>query len=111
MTALFGKLLIWSLAAVGLIVIAVAAWLWLSARPILEQAQSQYQALPSSVQCAGAFQPPHYPSGARELESEVSADRSVYAAACNAADMRRECAYLSGAPRWLGFRAYLGLYL
>jgi hypothetical protein len=107
------RLALWCLAVNGFLVTATMMLLWLLALPILSEARAQYEALPLEMQCRRAplARPPHYPSGARELESVTSAERSVYTTACYGADMPRECAYMSGAARNLGYLAFRRLHL
>lgn len=108
---LVAKIIVGLFALIGFLVVGLAVWLWLSARPVLDEARAQYGELPAELQCAGAWQPPHYPSGARPLQAVDAAETDVYAAACRGADMMGECAYMAGAPRWLGFASYRRLYL
>lgn len=107
------KVVVWFFAAIGFLLVATLTWLWLEARPVLNEARAQYDTLPAALQCEGGGRawPPHYPSGARELESVASAERSAYAAACHGASMESACAYMTGAGRSLGFSMYRRLYL
>jgi len=107
------KVVVWFFAAIGFFFIAALTWLWLEARPVLNEAHAQYESLPVALHCPRAqlAQPPHYPSGARELESIASAERSAYAAACHGANMQNACAYMTGVGRSLGFSMYRRFYL
>jgi hypothetical protein len=105
--------LLWAFAAVGVLASALALWIWLAARPVLDEARAQYMALPAEQQCAaraGAF-PPGYPRSTRDLQSEHSAEQGVYDVACDATVGLGACAYMTGAPRWIGFTTLRPLYL
>lgn len=104
---------IWIFAAIGFSAVAALTWLWLDARPVLDEGRAAYETLPTELQCrrAGHARPPHYPAGPRELESVESAERSVYSAACRRANMVGQCVYLNGAVRRAGYSTFRRLYL
>jgi hypothetical protein len=106
------RILISSFALISLAAVALAAWLWLSARPVLDEAQATYLSLPSEARCEGSGgNPPGYPVSAREIERNDAAQLAVYRAACEATGLTDTCFYMSGARRWVGFQAYRRLYL
>ena len=106
------RILVGVFALFGVLVAATAAWLWLSARPVLEEARAIYERIPSEAHCEGPYnRPPGYPASVRAVESLNSAELAVYRAACEDAGLTRSCFYLTGAGRSLGFKAYRRLYL
>ena len=106
------RILVGAFALFGVLVAATAAWLWLSARPVLEEARAIYERIPREAHCEGPFnRPPGYPASVREVESLDSAERAVYRAACKDAGLTDSCFYMTGAGRSLGFMTYRRLYL
>ena len=106
------RILVGVFALFGVLVAATAAWLWLSARPVLEEARAIYERIPSEAHCEGPRgRPPGYPASVREVESVQAAETAVYDAACEDAGLTRSCAYFTGAVRSFGFKAYRRLYL
>lgn len=103
------RLVVGGFACVGFVVAALALWLWVSAKPVLEAARAQYAALPDGQQCNNSWAPPNYPMSVREVVRFNDAEYAVYFAVC--ADVGGTCVYMTGAPRWFGFRAYRRLYL
>lgn len=101
------------LALVGACAIAAAATLWLSARPVLEQARAGYASLPLESQCERApnAYPSDHPRSFRALQSDRDVELGVYRHACAAAGLGRSCAYVTGGLRQLGFSIYRGAYL
>lgn len=107
------RIVIGVFALFGFLIAASALWLWLSARPVLEEARASYLTLPSTAHCTGVSnrRPPGYPAAVGEIESLHDAELAVYRAACKDAGLTDSCFYMTGAARSLGFATYRGLYL
>lgn len=106
------RILVGVFALFGVLVAATAAWLWLSARPVLEEARAAYMRIPSEAHCEGPYsRPTGYPVSVREVQTLNSAELAVYRAACEDTRLTDSCFYMTGAGRSLGFGAYRRLYL
>ena len=107
------RILVGVFALFGVLVAATAAWLWLSARPVLEEARAVYDRLPAEARCANArSRPPGYPGDwLHQIESMPRAEQEAYLAACREAGLLESCVWMRGASRSLGFTAYRRLYL
>lgn len=107
-----GKIIVGVFAAIGLSAVGLALSLWLAARPVLEAARASYDELPVVAQCTGPHaSPPGYPVSARQVETTEDAEGAVYRAICEAEGLTDSCHYMSGAPRWAGFKLYRQAYL
>lgn len=99
-------------ATIGVVTVALALWLWLSARPVFDEAQRLYSEIPTEARCESPYMPPPgYPHSAREVETLSAAEHQVYLASCRAGDMLSSCVWMRGAGRWAGYRLYRGAYL
>ncbi len=101
-----------ALALIGAAMLLVTAWLWLEARPVLDQARDSYAALPAAAQCSTTWAyPSGYPVSSRAVQTQQEIEYSVYRYACEGAGLDSGCYYMRGGPRWLGFQAYRRAYL
>lgn len=113
MSRWFVRIVLGIFALVGVGVIAAAAVLWVLARPILEQARTNYAAISAGLRCEGeqSLYPPGYPRARRAVQIDHDIELSVYRDACADTGLGSHCAYMSGGFRKLGFSVYHRAYL
>ena len=97
------KLAVASICAATAICAFAAAGLWLTARPVLEETRRQSAASPVGQQCDDDL-------AALKIGRLRDAELSVYRAACERLDIARSCFYMTGAPRWIGYRLFRRAY-